>query len=265
MIPLAVFLLLQARGPTAANPGAGRPTVGDTIWAVRRVTVPPGHSVRATTWDLTGDIEVLGRPRITTANGVTTIGYPLVAWTAGSHSVSVPGPMLLAADGSVDSLPPLDTTFSVASVLPANVPDTALHPQPQAGIVHRRTVTWFPLLILLGAALVALVPLHWLWRRRGPRAAPPAASRLPMPPLARWAEAGESRIVLAAAAAQLRVAADAARRRGAAAGVPEAEVAASLKALDDARFAGATPADAAELFARATSLATVLGGAEVVP
>jgi hypothetical protein len=257
MIPFAaVLFLLQAR----------HPTVGDTIWARRRVSVAAGHSVRATTWELTGDVEVLGRPRITTANGVTEIAYPLVAWTAGAHTVSVPGPLLLAADGSVDSLAPLDMTFTVASVLPGNVPDTALHPQPQAGIVHRRTVSWAPLLLLLGAALVLLLPLHWLWRRRGPKAMLPAADRDPVPPLARWAEAGESRIVLAAAAAQLRAAADSARRRGAEdPAAADAEVEAALRALDDARFAGATPTHAAALFARAAALTTLLGGAEVVP
>ena len=257
MIPaVAVLLLLQAR----------RPTVGDTLWAIRRVTVPAGHSLRATTWDLTGDIEVLGRPRVTTSNGVTEVRYPLVAWKPGRHLVSVPGPLLLAADGSVDSLPSLDTTFTVASVLPANTPDTAIHPQPQAGIIHRRTVTWAPILILLALAAALLLPLHWLWRRRGPRGAAPAGRPRPVPPLARWAEAGESRIVLAAAAARLRAAAAAARQRAAAdAAVPESDVQTALKELDDARFAGASPTDAAELFARAESLASALDAAGAAP
>ena len=256
MTIVALVLLLQAR----------QPTVGDTLWAIRRLTVPAGHSLRATTWELTGDIEVLGRPRITTSNGVTEVGYPLVAWKPGRHKVSVPGPLLLAADGSVDSLPALDTTFTVASVLPANVPDSTLHPQPQAGIVHRRTVTWMPLVILLALADALLLPLHWLWRRRGPRGAAPAPAQRAMPPLARWAEAGESRVVLAAAAARLRTAAAAFRERGATnPAVPEAEVEAAIKGLDDARFAGATPSHAAELFARAAAFASALDGSETAP
>lgn len=256
MIAFAALLLLQAR----------HPTVGDTIWVVRRVSVPGSQSVRAANWELTGDVEVLGRPRITTANGVAEIRYPLVAWTPGSHTVSVPGPLLLAADGRVDSLPPADTSFAVASVLPSNVPDTALHPQPQAGIVHRRTVTALPLLVLLGAALVLLAPLHWWWRRRGPRATLPPAAPVPVPPLARWAEAGESRTLLAAAAERLRIAAAGAARRqetGTTQALPTREVDLTLRALDDARFAGASPAHAAELYAQASALATMLDGVEV--
>jgi hypothetical protein len=261
MIPaLALLGLLLA--PLQAR----QPTVGDTLWAVRVVRVPTGHSVRAAPWELTGDVEVLGRAQIAMSGGLTRIRYPLVVWKPGSHTVSIPGALLLAADGSVDSLPALDTTFVVASVLPASVPDTALHPQPQAGIVHRRTVSWLPLAILLAAAILILLPLHWLWRRRGPRAEPPAAARIPVAPLARWAEAGESRTVLAAAAEQLRSAADSARRRGAGdAALPAGEVDTTLRALDDARFAGATPKHAAELFARAASLTTILGGQETVP
>lgn len=256
MAVVALVLMLQAR----------HPTVGDTLWAIRRVAVPAGQSLRATAWELTGDIEVLGRPRITRSGGVTEVSYPLVAWKPGSHVVSVPGPLLLAADGSVDSLPSIDTTFTVASVLPRNVPDSALHPQPQAGIVHRRTVTWAPLLILLALATALLLPLHWLWRRRGPRAAAPPPRQRAVAPLARWAEAGESRVVLAAAAARLRTAAAAARERGAASpAVSQGEIDAAIQGLDDARFAGATPAHAAELFARAASLASALDGAEAVP
>jgi hypothetical protein len=246
MTALLVLLLLQAR----------QPTVGDTIWAVRRVAVPAGRSVRAAPWELTGDVELLGRPRIVTSGTTAEVGYPLVAWTPGSHTVSVPGPLVLAPDGSVDSLPAADTTFSVASVLPASAADTSLRPQPQAGIVHRRTVTWGPALALAGLALILLAPLHWWWRRRGRRVPLPEAAAPPPLPLARWAAAGESRTVLGVFAGRLRAAA--ARSGG---GVDPAQGEHTRRALDDARFAGASPADVAELSARATALITMLGGA----
>ncbi len=245
MTALFVLLLVQAR----------QPTVGDTIWALRRVTVPAGRSVRAAPWELTGDVELLGRPRIVTSGTTAEVGYPLVAWTPGRHTVSVPGPLVLSADGSVDSLPAADTTFIVSSVLPTSAADTSLRPQPQAGIVHRRTVTWGPAIALAGLALILLAPLHWWWRRRGRPAPPPDVVAVPPLPLARWAEAGESRTVLGAVAARLRAAS--ARSAG---GVQPAEVEHTLRALDDARFAGASPADVAELTARATALTSMLGG-----
>ena len=269
MIALLALLLVQGRPPT----------VGDTIWVVRRVAVPAGHAVRAGAWDLTGDVELLGRPRITTANGIARIAWPLVVWTPGSHTVSVPGPLVLASDGSVDSLPPADTTLNVASVLPRNAQPNAIAPQPQAGIVHRRTVTWLPLLTLAGAALVLLAPLHWWWRRRGPRAVPPESPAASRPPLARWAEAGETRTVLAAAAARLRGAVAArlgesgdglstpaiAARLESRPELPAREIAETLQALDDARFAGTTPSHAAELYERASSLAAAVGSREAAP
>jgi hypothetical protein len=269
MIALLALLLVQGRPPT----------VGDTIWVVRRVAVPAGHAVRAPQWDLTGDVELLGRPRITTANGIAQVAWPLVIWTPGSHTVSVPGPLVLASDGAVDSLAPADTTLSIASVLPRNAQPAALAPQPQAGIVHRRTVSWLPLLTLAGAALILLAPLHWWWRRRGPRALPPESPPVSTPPLVRWAEAGETRTVLAAAAARLRGAVAArlgetgdglstpalVARLESRPELPGREIADTLQALDDARFAGATPAHAAELYERASSLATTIAHAGAAP
>jgi len=87
-----------------------------------------------------------------------------------------------------------------------------------------------------------------------------------VPPLARWAEAGESRVVLAAATARLRAAAQAARQRGAvSAAVADTDVEAAVRELDAARFAGATPSHAAELLARAASLVSALDGAGAAP
>ncbi len=267
MITLLLALLVQARPPT----------VGDTLWVTRQVTVPRGQTVRPAGWELSGDVELLGRPRVTTVNGVVEVAYPVVVWTAGSHTVHVPGPLLLAADGGVDSLPAADTTLVVASVLPANAPDSALHPQPVAGLVHRRVVAWLPVAILLAAAFILLVPLHWWWRRRGQPAATAARRPVVEPPLARWAEAGESRTVLAVAAARLRRAI-AARLPAAHPGLdtpavvnqlgaapadwPVADIADTLAALDAARFGGEPPDGALALFARAMELAGRVSAAE---
>jgi hypothetical protein len=269
MLVLAVALLLQARAPT----------VGDTIWVVRRVVASSAHAVRPADWQLTGDVELLGKPRVREADGVTEVAYPLVVWVAGTHTVSVPGPLLLAADGSVDSLPPTDTTLTVASVLPRNAADSSLHPQPQAGLVHRRTVEFLPLGILLAAALVLLAPLHWWWRRRGRPTAVAIDRRVAVPPLARWAAAGESRTVLAAAAATLRAAIAAVEpdahegldtaallgRLTTAPGMPRDEIAEVLESLDRARFAGAAPSDVLVLHERATALARSLGPVGAAP
>jgi hypothetical protein len=140
-----------------------------------------------------------------------------------------------------------------------------LMPQPPASIVDRRHSTPIPLLVLWGIALVLLLPLHLWWRKRG-KAAPaspiviqPTALE---PPLARWADAGESRAVASAAAARLR-AAVAERAPLGMSGLdtdgimielarvrpdwPLAEVERHLRALDDVRFGLTTPADALAL------------------
>jgi hypothetical protein len=61
-------------------------------------------------------------------------------------------------------------------------------------------------LLLVGLAILLLLPLHRWWRRRGrPRPRPLAALVEPVrPPLERWADAGEARAVAAAATVRLR-------------------------------------------------------------
>ncbi len=269
---IATFMVLLLQAHTA--------TVGDTVWVTRRVSAPAGQTVRPADWQLTGDVELLGRPRVIAANGATEISYPLVAWTPGPHTVSIPGPLLLAPNGGIDSLPAHDTTFTVASVLPRGAADSSLRPQPQAGLIHRRTITLLPLLALLGIAALLLAPLHWWWQRRGRATAVPADLSFPAPPLTRWAEAGESRIVLAAAAARIRhavAAAVPAAHEGLDAPLliatlersdvawPVAAVRELLQALDHARFSSATPRDVLELHAAATALAEQVRGAAAPP
>ncbi len=236
------------------------PTVGDTIWVTRTVDLPPGRSLRAAEWELADPIELLGPPRIALRGGSADVAYPLAVWRAGFHTVSVPGPLLLSSDGGVDSLRAEVVTLHVASVLPRAATDTSLRPQPRADFVPRPATTLFPLILLLIVAIVLLAPLHWWWRRRGRPARKPTIPEMggpAKPPLERWADAGESRAVAAAATSRLR-AALAARLPGALPSLdteavlahvaeqrpawPSAELGDVLRALDEARFGnGALP------------------------
>ena len=256
----------------------GAPTVGDTIWLVRTVAVPSGTAVRPATWNPTGDLETLGPPRITTRGDSVEIAYPVVVWLAGSRTVDVPGPLLLLAGGGVDSIPAQQMTVTVASILPAGVPDSLLQIQPAAQPVVRGERTLRPLIGLVLLSSLLLLPVHLLWRRRGkplPRAGAPAAPALP---LERWADAGEVRVVLAAATSSLRdVIARAVPEATTAVDVPQVlaavraarpewphdEIADVLGALEEARFTPEAFPDAAGLATWAQTLASQLGKAVV--
>lgn len=259
---IAALLFLQ----TAAAP----PTVGDTIWLARTVAVPEGHVVRPPPDSLAGPVELLGPPQMVMQGGTVLIRYPAVAWEPGRHVVSLPGPVLVGPDGLADSVPAFEVAVSVRSVLPAARPES-LAVQPATGLVARRRSTAVPLFAGVGLAALLLAPLHWWWRRRGPRVPPePPAGPGAAVPFERWADAGEQRAVLAAAAALLRhsiaravpdaqpgldtstllgVLADDPR------GLPREEIADVLRELDSTRFAPAAVADAAGVAQRAAALA----------
>lgn len=253
------LLLLLAQSPTVA------PSVGDTIWVRRVVRVPAGATVRPPDWQPTGDVELLGRPELQVAGDSAVLRFPLVAWTAGRHSVRLPGAVLLGADGSIDSLPASTAEFTVRTVLP-DQPVEEIAIQPPATIVSRRTVNFLPLLVaaLLAAGLIA--PLQWWWRRRG-KAPPPEPVPAATPvPVSDWAGAGEMRSVLSLAAGRLRLAmqeADPAAHTGLDAAdaiavlrerkpiLPVNDVERLLGELDAARFAPLAAADAEALYAEA--------------
>ncbi|HKU60357.1 MAG TPA: hypothetical protein VJQ44_04000, partial [Gemmatimonadales bacterium] len=113
---------------------ASPPTVGDTVWVTRTIDLPAGRTVRPADWRPDEPVELLGAPRVVTRGGTADIAYPVVIWETGPRTLDVPGPLLLGANGGVDSLPPARVTIQVASVLPA-VPDSALRPQPRADFV----------------------------------------------------------------------------------------------------------------------------------
>jgi hypothetical protein len=195
MILSALILLTQASPPT----------VGDTIWLERSVEVPAGAEVRAAPWKPDGDVGLLGRPVVRREGTLATVAYPAVAWRAGTHTILVPGPVVIGRDGVTDSLPAEARTIEVASVLPPGQPPERLQIQPQVGIVAERITSPWPLLAALFFAGALFAPLAWWWRRRGaplvmPRPSPVKAP----PPLEEWAEAGELRAVAAAAGRALR-------------------------------------------------------------
>jgi hypothetical protein len=248
------------------------PTVGDTIWVTRTVELPPGRTLRAADWQVADPVELLGPPRITLRGGSADVSYPLAVWRAGPQTLQVPGPLLLTSDGSVDSLGSEVVTLRVASVLPRAATDTSLRPQPRADFVPRPATTPIPLILLLVFALALLAPLHWWWRRRGQPAKRLGAAEMggpARPPLERWAEAGESRAVAAAATSRLRSAL-AARLPAALPSLdteavlarvaeqrpdwPLDELSMVLRALDLARFGNGAGADALALARSAAEL-----------
>ncbi|HET8622833.1 MAG TPA: hypothetical protein VFM14_04675 [Gemmatimonadales bacterium] len=242
---ITLYLLLQA----------ALPSVGDTIWVRRAVAAPAGWTVRAPEWTLTGVVELLGRAHVVRRGDSAEVAWPVTAWAPGEHLITVPGPVLLQPSGIEDSLPSQPMTFVVRSVLPAVPPDSTIKPQPPAPVVPTVERSIVPLAISLAVAVVLLLPLHWWWRRRGPGmavAAPELAAA--DPPVGRWAEAGEGRVVLDAAVERLRAAIE--TRRGDAA---LAEANSLLDSLETARFADEPVPDAVELYNRAARLEATLG------
>jgi hypothetical protein len=246
-------------------------TVGDTVWITRDIDLPPGRTLRAADWEAADPIELLGPPRVTLGDGRAAVAYPVAVWRPGAHTVEVPGPLLLAPDGAVDSLGGQTVTLTVASVLPRAATDTSLRPQPRSEFVPRPSTSPIPLLVLILLALAILAPLHWWWRRRGKSSQRlnGAAGGAATPPLERWAQAGESRAVAATATTRLRLAL-AARLPGALPSLdtesalaylsdhrpdwPVAELTEVLRQLDRARFGTAPLPDAVTLARRATEL-----------
>jgi hypothetical protein len=257
---------------------SGLPTVGDTIWVRRVVAAPPGRAVRAADWAPTGEIEVLGRPRVTLRGDSAEVAYPVVLWAPGAHTVQVPGPLLVGGDGRVDSLPAANVTLAAASVLPPGPHDT-LRPQPTTPPVALREVSLRPLLALWALAIGLLVPMHLWWRRHGRPV--PVAVIGPVdtlePEVTRWAEAGEPRAVVGVAVERLRATIAAqvpgvgpemdtevclallAEQRP---GWPLTELADLLRALDEARFAHGGEVDAVGMYRWAGEMERRITGAE---
>lgn len=250
------------------------PTVGDTLWVARTIAVPAGATLRPADWDAPEPIERLGPPRVTARGDSADVAYPIVVWRPGTLTIDVPGPLLLAPGGRVDSLPPQPVTVRIGSVLPIVPADSTIAPQPAADFVPRTSTSPLPLLMLLAVVVALLAPLHWWWRRRGrphPRPVLPTPGT-GEPPLDRWADAGEVRAVASVATSRLRRLI-AARMPSAHAALdtedllraisgrhdwPLAELRDLLRSLDEARFGEAPFPDSTGLARWADELAARL-------
>jgi len=201
---LASWRLATGQGGGWASAPAN-PTVGDTIWVERTVTVPPGWQVRAGKLDATEDVEALVDPAVLRTAGGWLVRYAVVAWKPGTHKLTLPRVWLLAPDGRADSSAAGTTTFRVASV----IPDSLLRPSPQGLLAPLRAAHENPLPPVLAASLaVALLVAGVARRRRAPRVLDPAP-QVPVErevPDTRWLAAGEPKAVAARAIWRVRAA-----------------------------------------------------------
>jgi hypothetical protein len=162
-------------------------------------------------------------------------------------------------------------------VLPADVPESLVAPQPAVSLVPaRRRRLWPPVLALLLVGSATAVA-WWRWRARGAVSAPAGPVPTVTTPVERWAGAGEVRAVAGAAAASLRstiaqlvpsahagLDTEACLRRldDARPGWPLGEIGRLLRELDLVRFGPERPgADALVLHGQARELAERLRSA----
>ena len=83
-----------------------QPTVGDTVWVEIRATIPPRMIVRPQPWDAGEVAQVLGPPIVESSGQQVLVRYPVAFWYPGTHTLEVPGPVLISPEGRSDTLPP---------------------------------------------------------------------------------------------------------------------------------------------------------------
>jgi hypothetical protein len=276
-VALGAVLSVAISRQVAAQAGAWavsppRPTVGDTVWIARQVTVPAAWRVRAGKLDDGDEVGPLGDPAVLRAPNAWVIRYPVVVWVPGAHTIMMPPVWRLAPDGRTDSLPGGAVRVDVRSV----IPDSAKQPQPRNAIAPLRPDRRRPAVLLLAMALsAALLAGAGVWRRRPSRAVPPPL-HVPLEgdvPDARWLAAGEPKAVAARAAARLRTAIARKYPRASPAlstteclvildselpDIPLRQVADVLMQLERVAFASAHGADVAVLAERARRLSAEL-------
>ncbi len=86
-------------GGWSATPAA--PTVGDTIWLERTLTVPNGWQVRPGKLDATEAIEPLADPAVRRSGAGWEVRYAVVAWKPGIHKLALPSVWLLGPSARV--------------------------------------------------------------------------------------------------------------------------------------------------------------------
>lgn len=193
MIPVGCLLVLQA----VTSPF----TVGDTVTILRTVTLPVGAVLRFPPAPPDRDHAYLSVPSVEPdPDGRSVrIRYTLTFWRAGSHPIEIPGPVVVRATGSADTLPSYRITVPIQSVLPSTADDSTA-PQPPVEVIPRATRVLWPALLLPLLALAVIIPVHRVRRRPPPDLAPPApAPAIPDPgiTLPPWVALGEVRTTAA--------------------------------------------------------------------
>jgi len=195
----------QGGGGTGWVVTPAAPSVGDTIWVERSVSVPAGWQVRAGKLEPGEDVEPLADPAVLRTTGGWLVRYAVAAWKPGPHKLSPPPIWLLAPDGRADSSAAGSASFRVRSV----IPDSLREPSPQGMLAPLRAAHETPVPPLVTASVaVGLLIAGIAQRRRRPRVLEPA----PQVPLARevpdtrWLAAGEPKAVAARAIWRVRAA-----------------------------------------------------------
>lgn len=176
------------------------PTVGDTVTIVRWIVAPAGAVIEARP-PTDSTVATLVAPPVMTRQGDSVrIAYPLAVWAAGHNDLVLPGAIVVALNGRVDTLPDNHVVLSVASVLPVAKATAAIAPKPARPWLPRAYRSELPFATLLPVALLVMVGLQWWWRRRGPAPAPRASATAPAglteARVTAWLAAGESRLAL---------------------------------------------------------------------
>lgn len=240
------LLLALLQGATA--------TVGDTVYLEHALGDVGSAVVRPQPWVLGELGQQLGPAEVRLGERGAVVRYALVFWYAGTHSVTMPGAVLVRRDGSSDTLATTKLEVEVASVLPTAVRRSSLAPKGASVPIPLEARSPILLLLLLGLVLIVFGTIAVLWRRKGKAPPPPATAVSAITPalLARWAESGEYRAVLGAWLPLL------ARRLELSRDLTESGE--LQKLLDDISFTVFTPEGPAE-FASLCERAARLGGA----
>ena len=174
-------------------------TVGDTLTIVQRIAAPPGAVVQARAPEDSTLATLVGAPVITREGDSVRIAYTVAVWAPGRSELVLPGPVVIAMDGRVDTLARARVRLDVRSLLPGGLSPAKVTPRSAHPWVPRADPTVMPFATLLPFALVMIALLHWRWRRRGHPLVPAmllSKSLVDRERLDRWLAAGESRLAL---------------------------------------------------------------------
>jgi hypothetical protein len=177
---------------------SGTVTVGDTVGLERVLGAIGGVVVRPQPWKLGSLGQQLGPAKISVGPEGTVVRYHLVLWYPGDHTLTMPGPIVVRQDGRSDTLAASTARIRVTSVLPAGERRADIPPRPPSRPIPLEARTLLPVLFLVLAVGLLLLPIALRWRRQSKVTPAPAAAgiRPGADVITRWAEAGEYRAAL---------------------------------------------------------------------